>query len=257
MPVIQVVLFDLGGTLLHYDQPPDNSFDAINARALRAFLEVAAQGGTRVPDPDLAIRAVRRMASAMEAKAKRTRYASSADTILNEGLAAVGVRVPDKVWPAALDAYYATISAAVSPVAGDAAGVLAQLTAQGRNLGVVSNTFWAPEMHDADLARFGLLEYLPVRIYSCAVGFTKPDPRIFRAALDRLDVAPAEAVFVGDKLDVDVAGPQKIGIRSVLVATPFRRESDPDIKPDAEIARLDELIAVLDGWEQALLPPAA
>lgn len=257
MPVIQVVLFDLGGTLLHYEQPPENSFEAINARALRAFLRVAATGGTRVPDPELAIRAVGRMASAMEAKAKRTHYAASADTILREGLAAVGIRVPEKVWPAALAAYYEAISAVVKPVAGDARAVLAQLTAQGRGLGLVSNTFWAPEMHDADLARFGLLEYLPVRVYSCAAGFTKPDPRIFREALDRLDVAPAEAVFVGDKLDVDVAGPQKIGMRAVLVASPFRKENNREIKPDAEIASLDDLLSLLDAWDQAWQPPTA
>ncbi len=257
MPVIQVILFDLGGTLLHYDQPPENSFAAINARALRAFLEVAAKGGTRVPDVELAIRAVGRMASAMEAKAKRTHYAASADTILREGLAAVGIRVPDKVWPNALAAYYAAISAVVKPVDGDACALLAQLTAQGRGLGLVSNTFWAPEMHDADLARFGLLEYLPVRVYSCATGFTKPDPRIFRAALDGLDVAPAEAVFVGDKLDVDVAGPQKIGMRAVLVASPYRVERNPDIVPDAQIAQIDDLALLLEAWEQAWQPLTA
>ncbi len=255
MPVIQVVLFDLGGTLLHYDQPPENAFEAINARALRAFLEVAARGGTRVPDPELAIRAVGRMASAMEAKAKRTHYATNADTILREGLAAVGIKVPDKVWPNALAAYYEAISAVVIPVAGDVRGVLARLTEQGRGLGLVSNTFWSPEMHDADLVRFGLLEYLPVRVYSCAAGFTKPDPRIFREALDRLDVAPAEAVFVGDKLDVDVAGPQKIGMRAVQVASPYRVEHNPDIVPDARIAQIDDLLPLLETWEQAWEPP--
>ena len=35
MPGIQVVLFDLGGTLLHYEQPPEHTFEAINARALQ------------------------------------------------------------------------------------------------------------------------------------------------------------------------------------------------------------------------------
>lgn len=249
MPDIQVVLFDLGGTLLHYDQPPEHSFEAINARALRAFLSVATKGGARVPDPDLAVRAVGRMAAAMEAKAKRTHYANRADVILREGLAAVEVTVPDSIWDAALAAYYEAVSAVVQPVRGDARGVLATLTAQGRALGLVSNTFWAREMHDADLTRFGLLEFLPVRVYSCEAGFVKPDPRIFRRALDQLDVAPAEAVFVGDKLDVDVAGPQKLGMRGVLVASPYHTENNPDIKPDACIASIDdlpELLAVCD-----------
>lgn len=250
MPVLQVILFDLGGTLLHYEQPPEHTFDAINARALRDFLSVAIKAGTSVPDPELAIRAVGRMAAAVEAKARRTHYANNADLIIREGLEAVGVKVPERAWQVALDAYYAAVSAVVQPVAGDAAGVLTKLIAQGRGLGLVSNTFWSPAMHDADLARFGLLDYLPVRVYSCAAGYVKPDPRIFRQALDRLDVAPAEAVFVGDKLDVDIAGPQKLGMRAVLVETPFRREDSPDIKPDARIASIDELPDLLIAWDQ-------
>lgn len=250
MPVLQVVLFDLGGTLLHYEQPPEHTFEAINARALQAFLQAAAKAGTRVPDPELAIRAVGRMAAAVEAKARRTHYASTADLIIREGLEAVGIRVPARAWDGALAAYYAAISALVKPVAGDVAGVLATLIGQGRGLGLVSNTFWSPAMHDADLAHFGLLDYLPVRVYSCAAGYVKPDPRIYRLALDRLDVAPAEAVFVGDRLDVDVAGPQKLGMRAVLVETPFRREDNPDIRPDARIAALDELPGLLETWDQ-------
>lgn len=257
MPGIQVVLFDLGGTLLHYEQPPTLTFDAINAQALRAFLAAAAQRGVRIPDSLLAIRAVGRMAAAIEAKSKRTHYASGAEQIIREGLAAVQIEVPERVWGDAMLAYDNAISAIAQPVEADTAAVLAGLVAQGRSLGVVSNTLWSPALHDADLARFGLLEYLPVRIYSCAGGFLKPDARIFRQALDRLDVAPAEAVFVGDKLDVDVAGPQKIGMRAILLASPFRAEESADIVPDARIAALAELPALLEKWDQALEPHLA
>jgi putative hydrolase of the HAD superfamily len=252
MPIIQAVLFDLGGTLLHYEQPPDNSFEAMNGRALRAFLQVAMGRGTRVADPDLAVRAVARLGAALEAKAKRTHYSNQAETVIREGLEAVGVRVPDKVFDDAMRAYYEVISQVVTPIEGDAQEVLRRLAEQGRLLGLVSNTLWAPEVHDTDLQRFGLLEYLPVRVYSSRAGYVKPDERIFRQALDRFDVAPAEAVFVGDKLDVDVAGPQKIGMRTVLLASPFRTEASDEIIPDARIACLDELPDLLDVWDRVI-----
>jgi FMN phosphatase YigB (HAD superfamily) len=35
---------------------------------------------------------------------------------------------------------------------------------------------------------------------------SKPDPQIFHRALERLNANPAQAVFVGDHPDVDVAG---------------------------------------------------
>ena len=252
MSIIQVVLFDLGGTLLHYEQPPENSFEALNVKALGALLDAAAQAGTRAPDPELAIRAVGRMAAAMEARATRTQYANTAEVIIREGLEAVGVKLPPRAWDAGLTAYYDTVSAIVKPVTGNAPAVLAQLAAQGLGLGLVSNTFWAPAMHDADLARFGLLDYLPARVYSCVFGMTKPHPSIYRHALAKLDVAPAEAVFVGDKLKVDVAGPQKLGMRAVLVASPFRVEIDPEITPDGRIQTLDELPAMIEAWDRAL-----
>jgi HAD superfamily hydrolase (TIGR01509 family) len=252
MPIIQAVLFDLGGTLLHYEQPPDNTFEAMNGRALRAFLKLAMERGVRVADPDLAVRAVARMGAALDAKAKRTHYSNQAETVIREGLEAVGVRVPEKVFDDAMQAYYEVISAVVAPIEGDAPGVLKRLTDQGRLLGLVSNTLWAPEIHDADLQRFGLLDYLPVRVYSSRAGYVKPDERIFRQALDRFDVAPAEAVFVGDKLDVDIAGPQKIGMRGILLASPYRTEASDEITPDANIPRLDELPDLLDAWDRAI-----
>ncbi len=250
MPIIQAVLFDLGGTLLHYDQPPENGFDAINARAMRAFLSVATLRGTKVSDPDLALRAVARMAAALEAKSKRTRYSNTAEIMAREGLEAIGVRLPDKVFVEAMQAYYQAVSAVVTPVAGDAVAMLRCLSEQGRQLGVVSNTLWTPEMHDADLARYELLEHLPVRVYSSRAGYVKPDERIFREALDHFDVAPAEAVFVGDRLLEDVAGPQKIGMRAVLVASPWHTEESDECIPDARIATVDELPALLEAWDR-------
>jgi putative hydrolase of the HAD superfamily len=255
MPAIQVVLFDLGGTLLHYDQPPDNTMDALNAKGLHAFLAAATQAGGKVANPELAVRAVGRMAAALDAKAKRTHYANTAEGIIREGLGAVSVRFTGKAWDAGLAAYYAVISGAARPVAGDPRGVLAKLTEQGRGLGLVSNTSWSPAVHDADLARFGLLEYLPVRVYSSTFGMEKPHPTIYRQALDRLDVAPAEAVFVGDKLTVDVAGPQKIGMRAILLASPFRAEESTEIVPDMRIETIDELPGVLEAWDKLLEMP--
>ena len=252
MPVIQVVLFDLGGTLLHYEQPPELTFDAMNARALLAMLDAATLAGAKVRDHEIAVRAVGRMAAAMEAKSKRARYATTAEVVIREGLEAVGVTLDPTAWDAGVAAYYQAISAIARPVAGDPADVLAKLVAQGRSLGIVSNTSWAPAMHDSDLERFGMLENLPVRVYSYDFGLTKPHPAIYRQALDALDVAPSEAVFVGDRLDIDIAGSRKIGMRTILVSSPFHVESNPDIIPDAHVETVAEIPALLATWESAL-----
>jgi putative hydrolase of the HAD superfamily len=62
-----------------------------------------------------------------------------------------------------------------------------------------------------------LLRYFDVVIDSALVGVEKPDPAIFRAALEALDVEPGDALFVGDLYEVDVVGAQAAGMSGVLL----------------------------------------
>jgi hypothetical protein len=74
----------------------------------------------------------------------------------------------------------------------------------------------------------------------------KPDPRMFHTALERVGAGADETVFVGDRLLDDVTGARGVGMRTVLTHR-FRQEDDPDVVPDALIASLGELPAVLSG----------
>lgn len=96
------------------------------------------------------------------------------------------------------------------------ADTLATLRARGYRLGLVSNTFVDGAIHDRHLALHGLLEFFPVRVYSSAVGYRKPDPRIFRTALDRLNATANEAMFVGDLVKTDIVGAKRAGMVTVL-----------------------------------------
>jgi putative hydrolase of the HAD superfamily len=48
-------------------------------------------------------------------------------------------------------------------------------------------------------------------------GRVKPHPTIFRAALERLDVEPSDAVMVGDSLEEDIEGARALGMRAILI----------------------------------------
>jgi putative hydrolase of the HAD superfamily len=71
-------------------------------------------------------------------------------------------------------------------------------------LAVVSNFDYTPTARLV-LEREGLADLFDEILVSDAVGWRKPAPRIFQEALDRMRLAPAEAVFVGDRADIDVA----------------------------------------------------
>lgn len=129
----------------------------------------------------------------------------------------------------------------------EAAATLGALRARGLRIGLLSNTHWPRTFHERFLERDGLAELIDARLYTSEMLYMKPHPEAFRAALDALGVDdPSRAVFVGDRPFDDIHGAQQAGMRTVL-----RPNSDVpahDVTPDAEIASLSELVAVIDGW---------
>ena len=94
------------------------------------------------------------------------------------------------------------------------ASALGRLRQAGLGLGVVSNS--DGRVAEA-LEAVGLAEYFSVVVDSKLAGFEKPDPRIFLPALEALQVAPAEALYVGDLYEVDVVGARRAGMAAVLL----------------------------------------
>jgi putative hydrolase of the HAD superfamily len=80
--------------------------------------------------------------------------------------------------------------------------------------GVISNSNGAIEPL---LGSLGFLPYIDLVLDSGVVGVEKPDPRIFRLALDRAGVAAHEAVYVGDLYSIDVLGARAAGLSAILL----------------------------------------
>jgi putative hydrolase of the HAD superfamily len=93
--------------------------------------------------------------------------------------------------------------------------VLERLRAGGARLAVVSN--WDVSLHDV-LERTELRGRVDAVVISAEVGVAKPDPAIFRTALERLGAKASDAVHVGDSVEHDVAGARAAGLEAVFVA---------------------------------------
>jgi putative hydrolase of the HAD superfamily len=92
--------------------------------------------------------------------------------------------------------------------------------------------------------------FFDVMVISGKEGIEKPDPAIFRLALDRLGMAAAEVVFVGDHPRVDVAAASRIGMAGVLVDRAGRYREFPGRR----VERLTDLLPIL-GVEAHAEPP--
>ncbi len=96
----------------------------------------------------------------------------------------------------------------------DVIPALTGLKEKGLTLGLISNV-------DRDIApllnELGLSSLLQVVVTSQEVGFNKPQPEIFQAALNRAGVTATEALYVGDQYQIDVVGANGAGIKGVLL----------------------------------------
>jgi phosphoserine phosphatase len=116
------------------------------------------------------------------------------------------------------------------------------LRARGVRLAVVTNGMESHQRRKLDAS--GLTGMFDAIVTSQAVGASKPDPEIFRAALALLDCTPGDAVMVGDNPLRDVAGAQQTGLRGVWLD---RDGGDArGVVPDARITDLGGLPAL--GW---------
>lgn len=129
----------------------------------------------------------------------------------------------------------------------DAPALLSALREMGLRVGVLSNTLWPREHHEAVFARDGVLELLDGAVYSSEIPYTKPHPEAFRAAMRAVGAVDASrVVFVGDRLYDDISGARDVGMRAVHV--PHSAVPRHDVQPDATIERLADLRALIESW---------
>ncbi len=113
----------------------------------------------------------------------------------------------------------------------DSLPTLRELRARGLRTAVVSNC----DHGTGPVAeRLGLQEETDAVVLSFRAGVAKPDPGIYRKALEALGAGPEEAVFVDDQLAY-CEGAQAVGIRPFLITRPDRDGgvADPPREPDA------------------------
>jgi putative hydrolase of the HAD superfamily len=154
-------------------------------------------------------------------------------------LAACGAETPDAAAGDLAAKYRDAYRQSRRSLAG-AAELLAAVRRREARVGIVSNNLLEEQLDK--LRTCGLDSLVDELVVSEDVGVSKPDPGIFRVALDRLEIAAAEAVMVGDSWSADVLGARAAGIRAVWFNP--GRVALPD--HDEAIAQLHALEPVAD-----------
>jgi HAD superfamily hydrolase (TIGR01509 family) len=143
--------------------------------------------------------------------------------------------------------------AAAIPAATPADGAvetLRRLRGAGIRTGIISYADIA--VFEALLAQAGLAGLTDVEVCSEVARSCKPHPEIFHLALRTVGVEPSGAMFVGDDVDTDIVGANRVGMRTALLsAREFTvghgADEDRDTHPDHHIDSLLDVINIVIG----------
>jgi HAD superfamily hydrolase (TIGR01662 family) len=248
MQKIEAVLFDLGNTLIYFD----GEWPFVLAEARKAAMQALHAAGLRV-DIEPFLNVFRETLENNYARRKDDLIERTTTNLLRDALDNLGYdSLPEQLIDSARRAFYAVTQNHWLPEL-DAVPTLKTLSQQGYRLGIISN---AADDWDVQtlVEKVGVRPYMDFVISSAAFGQRKPAPAIFRAALTHWNVPPARAAMVGDTLDADILGANRVGISSVWIT----RRVDPsravpaaeDFQPDGIIHTLEELLS----WLKERLP---
>jgi putative hydrolase of the HAD superfamily len=123
--------------------------------------------------------------------------------------------------------------------------LLRRLVERGLKLGIVANQ---PAGMADRLRREGIANLFEHLGFAGLTGLRKPDPRAFTTACEALDVMSAEAIMVGDRIDIDIAPAKALGMAAIQLRGGRHRRQRPRTpaeEPDAIVSDVMELEAAI------------
>ena len=122
--------------------------------------------------------------------------------------------------------------------------ILEQLR-QEYKLGIIANQLPGLEQRLKD---FGILEYFDAIFSSADLGLAKPDPAIFRLALQKTNCLPHQAIMIGDRLDNDIVPAKRIGMKTIWIKQGFSslaQVKNLEERADWIVEKLTDLLPIL------------
>jgi putative hydrolase of the HAD superfamily len=235
------ILFDLGDTLWHFPLPAPQ--EALHARCAEQMAPLFAAWGVTADARALSERLLAEVERATEAAAASSLISPDFLELLDRVSREAGLNLDEGQLTALWDAWYVDGARMGRQLYPDTVTTLAWAKDAGFKLGLVTNRWFGRALLENELTACALGRTFDAVIVSCDVGWLKPHPEIFYAALGALGVEADQAVMVGDSLRTDIAGAKMLGMRAVWKRNGRRhqRAVDTAIQPDAMIDDLWEL----------------
>ncbi|GAC1393438.1 MAG: hypothetical protein NVS4B11_22750 [Ktedonobacteraceae bacterium] len=223
---VRCILFDLGSTLWIYEDSPEQRMleSAAEQRAVAVLRQHIPSHYFSDRDETVLKEQIAQAVGQRthEMYLQNTNLEPDFVTATLEGLERIGFPLVDRTVGAEIFEALRTRSFGTRTLFEDALTTLATLQQRGFLLGVVTNRQYGGPLFIEDMRNFGLLDYFeePHIAISADLKVRKPNPVIFRHALDALNVPPEDAVMVGDSLGADIVGAKQLNMAAVWKPNP-------------------------------------
>ncbi len=235
---IKYLLFDLGGTLMH----ARGDWQPVLTAADDALVHVLAENKIQL-DAQLFRARLHEYYDQRDKNLMETTY----HFVLRQLLVELNYSdVEENIIRKALDALY-TVTQRNWQLVDGAYDIIQQLYSQRYRLGVLSNAGDDKDVQQL-IAGFGINKYFDFVLTSAACFYRKPHPRSFEFALAHWNANPEETIMIGDTLEADIEGAQKMNMKTIWISQYAKYEPDDflRIKPHLSLLRLNELLPALE-----------
>ncbi|MGB2696413.1 MAG: HAD family hydrolase [Candidatus Zixiibacteriota bacterium] len=235
-PKLKAILFDMGGTLIEFE---NSSWEVLNQHCAKQGYDFLKKQKLIDIDYQNYVEYLRKEFEEMWVSYNKILKEINFESMVFSLFKKLNLNLTDDNKKKFMNIYYQPITEQLTLIPG-AVETLSFFKNKRLKVGLLSNTIFPKRFHSEELKRFGLLRYLDVAVFSSDVGFKKPHPLIFQTALQILDTDPEFAAFVGDRMEEDIQGAHRLGMKTILKINK-KKESSGNIYPDAEINNLTEL----------------
>lgn len=236
----EAVVFDLGGTLIEYE---NHDWDELGRRGFFNAYPVIKNILPNVGPPEQTAVAFKTAMIDILENERPGFLELDLHEIAARTLERLNFPLRDGFVAEFVKRYYKPITEQISLMEG-AEEILRRLKREGLTIGLLSNTIFPEKFHVEELQRFHLYGYFDFTLFSSSVGIRKPALEIFEKASQSAGCLPSKILFVGDRLDIDIAGANAAGFRTAWKYHP-RRIIEMSAHPDYSIIKLYELETIL------------
>jgi HAD superfamily hydrolase (TIGR01549 family) len=250
MSGIKAIVFDLGETLINYGPISVNALFRQGARLSYAYIQSELNGSSKLARFESYFLKHFFVIRSHVVKAALLQREFNCALLLDKQLRKMGISASSRQLEELTWLWYEPLAASAS-IEADLHETLEELQDRSLKLAILSNTFLPGPVLDRHLKQLDLLRFFPLRLYTSETIIRKPNKRLYQKVLDNLEVTADNAMMIGDRLDKDVVGAERAGLRSVFK----RGESNRTRRVPSRfpvIDRIAEIPALLDRQNGAL-----